>query len=178
MENLFLHQAILGLHYQLSLQQENQNLPKIRQYASYSVFSEGWALYVESLGEELGLYTDPYQKLGSYKGEVFRTMRLVVDTGLHTGKMTREEAIKYMMEIGGREEKATISEVERYMSNPGQALTYKIGELKMQELKVKYQKELGAKFDIKKFHDSVLQIGSLPLKTFEVYMEEWAKLYK
>jgi uncharacterized protein (DUF885 family) len=175
MENLFLHEAIPGHHYQLSLQQENQNLPKIRQYASYSVFSEGWALYAESLGEELGLYTDPYQKLGAYKGEMFRATRLVVDTGLHTGKMTREEAIKYMMENGGREEKATISEVERYMSNPGQALTYKIGELKMKELKVKYQKELGAKFDIKKFHDTVLQIGSVPLNTFEVYMEEWAK---
>ncbi len=175
MENLFLHEAIPGHHYQLSLQIENSALPKIRQYASYSVFSEGWALYVESLGEELGLYTDPYQKLGAYKGEMFRAMRLVVDTGLHTGKMTREEAIEYMMKNGGRNEKGSTSEVERYMSNAGQALSYKIGELKMKELKAKYQKELGNKFDIKKFHDAILLVGSVPLSALESYMKEWAK---
>lgn len=175
MESLFIHEAIPGHHYQLSLQQENEALPKIRQFASYSVFSEGWALYAESLGEELGLYTDPYQKLGAYKAEIFRAMRLVVDTGLHTGIMTREEAITYMMKNGGRDEKSTTSEVERYLSNPAQALTYKIGELKMKELKAKYQKELGNKFDIKKFHDAILQIGSVPLSALESYMEEWAK---
>jgi uncharacterized protein (DUF885 family) len=175
MESLFIHEAIPGHHYQLSLQQENKALPKIRQFASYSVFSEGWALYVESLGEELGLYTDPYQKLGAYKAEIFRAMRLVVDTALHTGKMTREEAIEYMMKNGGREEKGSTSEVERYLSNPGQALSYKIGELKMKELKAKYQKELGNKFDIKKFHDSILLIGSVPLSALETYLEDWAK---
>lgn len=178
MESLFIHEAIPGHHYQLSLQQENEALPKIRQFASYSVFSEGWALYAESLGEELGLYTDPYQKLGSYKAEIFRAMRLVVDTGLHTGKMTREEAIEYMMKNGGREQKSTTSEVERYLSNPGQALSYKIGELKMKELKAKYQKELGNKFDIKKFHDAILQIGSVPISALESYMEEWEKTQK
>jgi uncharacterized protein (DUF885 family) len=176
MENLFLHEAIPGHHYQLSLQQENKDLPKIRQYASYSVFSEGWALYAESLGEELGLYTDPYQKLGAYKGEIFRAMRLVVDTGLHTGLMTREAAIAYMIENGGSEEKKATSEVERYLSNPGQALTYKIGELKMKEIKAKYQKELGAKFDIKKFHDAILLLGSVPLSALETHMEDWAKV--
>jgi len=175
MENLFLHEAIPGHHYQLSLQQENKDLPKIRQYASYSVFSEGWALYVESLGEELGLYTNPYQKLGAYKGEIFRAMRLVVDTGLHTGKMTYEQAIAYMIENGGSEEKKAISEVERYLSNPGQALTYKIGELKMKEIKAKYQKELGAKFDIKKFHDAILLVGSVPLSALETHIEDWAE---
>jgi uncharacterized protein (DUF885 family) len=174
MENLFLHEAIPGHHYQLSLQQENKDLPKIRQYASYSVFSEGWALYVESLGEELGLYADPYQKLGAYKGEIFRAMRLVVDTGLHTGLMTREEAIAYMIENGGLEEKKVISEVERYLSNPGQALTYKIGELKMQELKAKYQKKFGATFDVKKFHDAILLLGSVPLSALETHMDDWA----
>lgn len=174
MEYLFLHEAIPGHHFQLSLQQENQYLPKIRQYGSYSVFSEGWALYTESLGEELGLYTDPYQKLAAYKAEIFRAIRLVVDTGLHTGKMSREEAIKYAMEKGGKDEKSTISEIERYISIPGQALTYKIGELKMQELKTKYQKSLGNKFDIKKFHDAILEVGSVPLFTFESYMIEWA----
>lgn len=175
MENLFLHEAIPGHHYQLSLQQENKDLPKIRQYASYSVFSEGWGLYAESLGEELGLYSDPYQKLGDYKGEIFRAMRLVVDTGLHTGKMTREEAIAYMIENGGTEENKATSEVERYLANPGQALTYKIGELKMQDLKAKYQKQLGAKFDIKKFHDTILLLGSVPLSALETHMEDWAK---
>lgn len=177
MENLFLHEAIPGHHYQLSLQQENKDLPKIRQYASYSVFSEGWALYVESLGEELGLYTDPYKKLGAYKGEIFRAMRLVVDTGLHTGLMTREKAIAYMIENGGTEEQKATQEVERYLSNPGQALTYKIGELKMKELKAKYQKKLGAKFDIKKFHDAILLIGSVPLSALETHMEDWSKTF-
>jgi len=175
MESLFIHEAIPGHHYQLSLQQENVALPKIRQFASYSVFSEGWALYAESLGEELGLYTDPYQKLGAYKAEMFRAMRLVVDTALHTGKMSREEAIEYMMKNGGREEKGSTSEVERYLSNPGQALSYKIGELKMKELKAKYQKKLGNRFDIKKFHDAILLIGSVPLSALETYMEDWVK---
>lgn len=175
METLFLHEAIPGHHYQLSLQQENKDLPKIRQFASYSVFSEGWALYAESLGEELGLFTNPYQKLGNYKAEIFRAMRLVVDTGLHTGKMTREQAITYMIENGGSEQQKSEQEVERYLSNPGQALTYKIGELKMKELKTKYQKELGTKFDIKKFHDTILLLGSVPLTAFENHLELWAK---
>jgi len=174
MENLFLHEAIPGHHFQLSLQQENQSLPKIRQFGLYSVFAEGWGLYTESLGEELGLYTDPYQRLAAYKAEIFRAIRLVVDTGLHTGKMTREEAIKYMMEKGGKDEKSTTSEIERYLANPGQALSYKIGELKIKELKAKYQKSLGDKFDIKKFHDAVLQVGSVPLYAFESYIDEWA----
>jgi uncharacterized protein (DUF885 family) len=174
MDNLFIHEAIPGHHFQLSLQQENQSFPKIRKFASYSVFSEGWALYAESLGEELGLYTDPYQKLAAYKSELFRAIRLVTDVGLHTGIMTREESIKYMMEKGGREQKASVSETERYMAIPGQALSYKIGELKITELKSKYIKSLGSKFEIKKFHDALLQVGSVPLSVFETYMDNWA----
>ena len=173
-ENLFLHEAIPGHHFQLSLQQENANTPKIRKFASYSVFSEGWALYTESLGEELGLYKDPYQKLAALKSELFRSIRLVTDVGLHTGKMTREESIKYMMEKGGRAEQGSISETERYMANPGQALSYKIGELKIKELKATYQKYLGAKFNIKNFHDALLLVGSVPLSILETYMAEWA----
>ena len=138
----------------MSLQQENPALPKIRQFASYSVFSEGWALYAESLGEELGLYTDPYQKLATYKSELFRAIRLVTDVGLHTGIITREDSIQYMMEKGGREENASISETERYLALPGQALSYKTGELKIMELKAKYIKSMGTKFEIKKFHDA------------------------
>lgn len=175
MDNLFIHEAIPGHHFQLSLQQENQSLPKIRKFATYSVFSEGWALYAESLGEELGLYTDPYQKLAAYKSELFRAIRLVTDVGLHTGIMTREESIQYMMEKGGREQKASVSETERYMAMPGQALSYKTGELKITELKAKYIKSLGAKFEIKKFHDAILQVGSVPLSVFETYMDQWAK---
>lgn len=172
-ENLFLHEAIPGHHFQLSVQQENTKTPKIRKFASYSVFSEGWALYTESLGEELGLYTDPYQKLAALKSELFRSIRLVTDVGLHTGKMTREESIKYMMEKGGRAEQGSISETERYMANPGQALSYKIGELKIKELKTKYQRELGPKFNIKNFHDALLLVGSVPLNILETYMAEW-----
>ena len=174
-ENLFLHEAIPGHHFQLSVQQENSNTPKIRKFASYSVFSEGWALYTESLGEELGLYKDPYQKLAALKSELFRSIRLVTDVGLHTGKMTREESIKYMMEKGGRAEQGSVSETERYMANPGQALSYKTGELKIKELKAKYQKQLGARFKIKNFHDALLSVGSVPLIILESYMADWAK---
>ncbi len=173
-ENLFLHEAIPGHHFQLSVQQENANTPKIRKFAAYAVFSEGWALYTESLGEELGLYTDPYQKLAALKSELFRSIRLVTDVGLHTGKMTREESIKYMMEKGGRAEQGSISETERYMAYPGQALSYKTGELKIKELKATYQKYLGAKFSIKNFHDALLLVGSVPLNILETYMAEWA----
>lgn len=175
MENLFLHEAIPGHHFQLSIQQENKALPRIRKFAVYSAFSEGWALYVESLGDELGVYTDPFQKLAAYKSELFRAIRLVTDVSLHTGKMTREEAIKYMMETGGRAEAGSVTEVERYMAYAGQALSYKTGELKIQELKLKYQKLLGSKFNIKDFHDAILLAGSMPLTVFETYMEEWAK---
>ena len=175
MEALFLHEAIPGHHFQFSLQRANENVPKIRKYALYSVFSEGWGLYAESLGEELGLYTDPYQKLGALKKEIFRAIRLVTDVGLHTGKMTKEESVKYMMEKGGTEEKEAIRETERYMVDPGQAVSYKIGELKIKELKAKYQKSLGTKFNIKSFHDTILLGGSMPLTAFETYMDEWAK---
>lgn len=175
MENLFIHEAIPGHHFQLSLQQENPTSPKIRKFAGYSVFSEGWALYTESLGEELGLYTDPYQKLAAYKSELFRAIRLVTDVGMHTGKMTREESIKYMMEKGGRAEQRSISETERYMGRAGQALSYKIGEMKIKELKGRYQQQLGEKFNIKSFHDAILLGGSMPLSVFETYMDEWAK---
>jgi uncharacterized protein (DUF885 family) len=171
---IFLHEVIPGHHFQLSLQQENQTLPKIRKFANYPVFSEGWGLYTESLGEELGLYTDPYQKLGALQLEIFRAARLVTDVGLHTGKMTREEAAKYMMEISGDNEQAAFKEIDRYMATPAQALSYKTGHLKIKELKARYQKSLGAKFNIKSFHDAILLGGSMPLTVFETYMDEWA----
>jgi uncharacterized protein (DUF885 family) len=174
MESLFSHEAIPGHHFQLSLQQENTDLPKIRRFASYPAFSEGWALYTESLGDELGLYTDPYVKIEALKSEIFRAVRLVVDVSIHTGKMTREEAIKYMMEKAGRDEQGTVSEIERYMAYTGQALAYKTGELKIKQLRDRYKKSLGAKFSIKKFHDAVLLGASMPLSIFETYMDGWA----
>ncbi|MGL2964246.1 DUF885 domain-containing protein [Flavobacterium sp. RSB2_4_14] len=175
LEATFLHEAIPGHHYQLSLQRENIKNPKFRRFASYSAFSEGWALYVESLGEELGCYTDPYQKMGAYGMEIHRAIRLVVDTSLHTGKMTREEAIKYMMDNESIAERNATAEIERYMAMPGQALSYKTGELKIKELRDKYKNKLGDKFSLMAFHDALLQAGSMPLSVLEIYMEDWAK---
>ena len=149
-------------------------MPKFRKLAFFSVFLEGWGLYTESLGEELGLYTDPFQKLGALQLEIFRAIRLVVDVSLHTGKMTREESVKYMMENAGSEEQDAIKETERYMAWPGQAVSYKIGQLKIFELKAKYQKSLGANFNIKNFHDAILLGGCMPLSVFETYMDKWA----
>lgn len=174
MESLFAHEAIPGHHFQIMLQQENMDLPKARKFYNNSAFAEGWGLYAESLGEDLGLYKDPYQKLGAYQSELFRSIRLVVDVGMHTGKLTREEAIQYMMEKGGRAEQPSVAEVERYMANPAQALAYKTGELKIKELKAKYQKSLGVKFNIKSFHDAILLGGAMPLVVFEKYMNDWA----
>lgn len=174
MESVFLHEAIPGHHYQISLQFENKDLPKFRRFSFNSAFVEGWALYTESLGEQLGCYTDPYQKLGALGTEIHRAIRLVVDAGIHTGKMTREEAIKYMMDHEALAEPVVTAEIERYMSWPGQALSYKTGELKIKELRDKYQQQLGAKFSLKNFHDAILTGGSMPLDVFERYMDNWA----
>ncbi|MBD0333086.1 MAG: DUF885 domain-containing protein [Chitinophagaceae bacterium] len=175
MEDVFLHEAIPGHHYQVSLQQENENLPKFRRFTYIGAFSEGWGLYAESLGEQLGCYTDPYQKLAALGGEIHRAIRLVVDVALHTGKMTREEAIKYMLDHEALPEQAVTLEIERYMAYPGTALSYKTGELKIKELRDKYQRQLGAKFSLRNFHDALLEGGSMPLDVFEKYMDEWAR---
>ncbi len=175
MESLFAHEAIPGHHFQLSLQQENNALPKIRRYAQYPVFAEGWGLYAESLGDELGLYKNPYEKIAALSSELFRAARLVIDVALHTGKITREEAIKYMVEKVGLGEREATSEIERYMADPGQALSYKIGELKIKEVRSKYENLLGTKFNIKDFHDAILSGGAMPLSVFESYMADWYK---
>jgi uncharacterized protein (DUF885 family) len=175
LEATFLHEAIPGHHYQLSLMREDMTLPKFRRFGGFSAFSEGWALYCESLGEQLGCYTDPSQRMGAYGTEIHRAIRLVTDVGLHTGKMTREEAIKYMMENESISEQIATQEIERYMAFPGQALSYKTGELKIKELRDKYRKQLGAKFNLRDFHDALLKGGSMPLSVFEMYMDEWAK---
>lgn len=174
MESLFLHEAIPGHHYQVSLQQENETLPKFRRFAWYGAFGEGWALYCESLGKELGLYTDPYQYMGALGDEIHRAIRLVVDVGMHFKGMSREEAIKYMMENEALDEQSTTAEIERYMAIAGQALSYKIGALKIRELRDKYTKQLSDKFKLSDFHDEFLKDGVMPLETAERKMDAWA----
>jgi uncharacterized protein (DUF885 family) len=178
MESLFLHEAIPGHHYQVSLQQENEKLPKFMRFGWFGAYGEGWAHYCETLGPEFGLYTDPYQKMGYLSDQMLRAVRLVVDTGIHTGKMTREEAITYFLSNIAYDEAGATAEVERYMAMPGQALGYKIGSLRIRELREQYQKQLGNKFNLAKFHDEVLNQGCLPLDVLNRKMELWAKKQK
>jgi uncharacterized protein (DUF885 family) len=172
-EDLFLHEAIPGHHYQFSLTQENENLPDFRRSLWYSAYGEGWALYTESLGKELGLYDDPYQYFGMLSAEMHRAIRLVVDTGLHSKGWSREKAIQYSLDNEAESEASIIAEIERYMAIPGQALSYKIGQLKIRELRAKAERELGDKFDIKAFHNLVLSPGCVPLAVLETMVEEW-----
>jgi uncharacterized protein (DUF885 family) len=172
-EALFLHEAIPGHHFQLSLQQENNNLPEFLHPESMGVFVEGWALYAESLGKELGIYTDPYQYFGMLSMEMHRAIRLVVDTGIHAKGWTREEAIRYSLENEAESEESIIAEVERYMATPGQALSYKIGQLKIRELRNKAENILGQNFNIREFHSQILDSGSLPLVLLEEKLNNW-----
>lgn len=174
MQSLFLHEAIPGHHYQISLQQENTKLPKFRRFTVNNAYEEGWALYCESLGNELGLYKDPYQYIGALGDEMHRAIRLVVDVGMHEKGMTREEAIQYMMENEQISEAGAVAEIERYMAIPGQALGYKIGALKIRELRTKYEAQLGSRFKINAFHDVMLKDGALPLELLEKKMDQWA----
>jgi uncharacterized protein (DUF885 family) len=174
MESLFLHEAIPGHHYQISLTQENTSLPKFRRFTLYGAYVEGWALYCESLGKELGLYTDPYQHMGALGDEMHRAIRLVVDVAIHTKGMTREQAIKYMMDNEPMSQEGAVAEIERYMAIPAQALSYKTGSMKIRELRTKYEKQMGSKFDVAEFHNQVLKDGSLPLDVFESKMNAWA----
>jgi uncharacterized protein (DUF885 family) len=174
-EDLFLHEAIPGHHFQMSLQQENTSLPDFRRFNWFGAYGEGWALYTESLGKELGLYQDPYQYLGMLNDEIHRAIRLVVDTGIHSKGWTREQAIQYSLDNEAETESSITSEVERYMAIPGQALSYKIGQLKIIELRHKAEKELGSKFDIKKFHEKVLESGVMPLALLENKINNWIK---
>lgn len=174
MESLFLHEAIPGHHYQISLQQENLNIPKFMRFGWYGAYGEGWALYTESLGKELGLYTDPYQYLGSLGDEMHRAIRLVVDVGIHIKGWSREEALNYMLQNEAISKEGAIAEIERYMAIPGQALSYKIGALKIRELRTKYSTALGEKFVLSDFHDQVLKNGCLPLSVLEETLDAWA----
>lgn len=177
-EDLFLHEAIPGHHYQISLQQENKDLPEFRKTIWFNAYGEGWALYTESLGKELGLYTDPYQYFGMLSAEMHRAIRLVVDTGIHTKGWTREKAIQYSLDNEAEPEESIIAEIERYMAIPGQALSYKIGQLKIRELRARAEKALGSKFDIKEYHDQVLDAGCLPLSVLESKINRWIESRK
>lgn len=177
-EDLFLHEAIPGHHYQISLQQEDTSLPSFRKTIWFNAYGEGWALYTESLGKELGLYQDPYQYFGMLSAEMLRAVRLVVDTGMHTKGWTREQAIQYSAENEAEPMQSIVAEIERYMAIPGQAVSYKIGQLKIRELRTKAEKELGSKFSIKEFHNQVLESGCLPLKVLEDKINIWIKKTK
>ena len=178
MESLFLHEAIPGHHYQISLTQENTSLPNFRRFGGHNAYVEGWALYCESLGKELGLYQDPYQHMGALGDEMHRAIRLVVDVAIHSKNMSREDAIKYMTDNEAITTEGATAEIERYMGIPGQALGYKTGAMKIRELRAKYMQQLGDKFKLASFHTEVLKDGSLPLSVFESKMDAWAENQK
>jgi uncharacterized protein (DUF885 family) len=172
MEDLFIHEAIPGHHYQVAIQQE-ADIPEFRKVYWTSAFGEGWALYAESLGKELGMFTDPYQYLGRLNGEIERAVRLVVDAGIHYKGWSREKAIAYVLENQPVSSIEAEQRIERYMVTAGQAVSYKVGELKILELRERAKKKLGNKFDIKEFHDEVLKDGCLPLVILETKISRW-----
>lgn len=172
MESLFIHEAIPGHHYQVSIQQE-ADIPEFRKTYGISAFGEGWALYAESLGQQLGMYTNPYQYFGKLSSEIERAIRLVVDAGIHDRGWSREKAIAYILENQPMSAIEAEQRVERFMVLPGQAVSYKVGELKLIELRERAKQKLGNKFDIKSFHDEILKDGSLPLSILEAKINRW-----
>lgn len=174
MSTLFLHEAIPGHHYQISLQQENKNLPSFRRFLWYGAYGEGWAHYCETLGTDLGVYDDPYQYFGHLSDAIHRAIRLVVDVGLHHKGMTREEAIKYMLQHELVSEAEATAEIERYMAIPGQALSYKIGQMGITGERRKYEQQMGEKFNIASFHDEVLKDGCVPLNVLREKLAAWS----
>jgi uncharacterized protein (DUF885 family) len=170
---LYLHEGSPGHHFQISLAQENEALPAFMRFGGTTAFVEGWALYAETLGNEMGFYKDPWNRYGTLQDEQLRAMRLVVDTGIHAKGWTRDQAIDFMMKNSGMTRTEVVAEVDRYIAIPSQALAYKIGALKIQELRKRAADKLGAKFDIKKFHEQVLDTGGLPLTVLEQKIDRW-----
>ncbi|MDQ8756874.1 DUF885 domain-containing protein [Sphingosinicella sp. LHD-64] len=173
MEALYLHEGAPGHHFQISLANENEALPNFMRFGGNTAFVEGWALYAETLWEELGMETDPYARFGGLNADMYRSIRLVVDTGIHAMGWTREQAIRYMLDNSGVSETQATTEVERYIAIPGQALAYKTGQLKILELRARAQQALGSRFDLKEFHAQVLMTGALPLAVLERKIDDW-----
>jgi uncharacterized protein (DUF885 family) len=173
METLFLHEAIPGHHFQISLAQENEGLPNFMRFGGNTAYVEGWALYAEWVGRELGMYKDPYQMFGHLNDEQLRALRLVVDTGLHSKGWTRDKAIKFMLDNSALSVTETTQEVDRYIVNPSQALGYKVGQLTIKRLRAEAEQSLGARFNIKNFHAQVLDTGSLPMDVLEAKIKHW-----
>jgi uncharacterized protein (DUF885 family) len=178
MEALTLHEAVPGHHFQISIAQELGELPWFRRHGGYTAYIEGWGLYSESLGTEMGFYKDPYSKFGQLTYEMWRAIRLVVDTGMHALGWSREQSIAFFEENAGKAEHDIIVEVDRYIVWPGQALAYKIGELKIKELRANATSELGERFDLRAFHDALLGNGALPLNVLEAHMNAWVQAQK
>ncbi|MDA1300224.1 MAG: DUF885 domain-containing protein [Proteobacteria bacterium] len=173
LENLAYHEAVPGHHLQIAIQQELEGIPRFRTYHGFTAFSEGWGLYSEYIGKEMGFYQDPYSDFGRLTGEIWRAIRLVVDTGIHARKWTEQQAIDYALTNSPRPEGAVRAEIRRYFNNPGQATAYKIGMLEIQRLRAHAEEKLGSRFDIRRFHDVVLDSGSLPMSLLGKKVEAW-----
>jgi prolyl oligopeptidase len=173
MEALALHEAVPGHHLQLAIADEIEGLPEFRKYGRYTGYVEGWGLYSESLGEEMGFYMDPYSKFGQLTYEIWRAIRLVVDTGIHAKGWSRKQAIDFFKANAGKTEHDIVVEVDRYIVWPGQALAYKLGELKIKQLRARASSKLGDDFDIRSFHDEILWNGALPLSILEKRIDNW-----
>lgn len=173
MEALTLHEAVPGHHLQIALAQEVEDAPEFQRHAETTAFVEGWALYAESLGPDLGLYADPLSRFGQLTYEMWRAIRLVLDTGIHSMGWSRDRAIRYFLENAGKTEHDVVVEVDRYIVWPGQALAYKVGQLKIREIRERAQQRLGARFDVRRFHDALLARGALPLTILEARMNAW-----
>ena len=174
-EVLSVHEAMPGHHLQLAIQQEIENMPKFRRYSGFTAFVEGWGLYSESLGYDLGLYTDPYSRFGALTYDMWRAVRLVVDTGIHYKGWTRQQAIDFFADNAAKTEYDIVNEIDRYMVMPGQALAYKVGQLKIKALRTQAESALGDRFDIRAFHDELLGAGALPLDILQQRMDAWIR---
>jgi uncharacterized protein (DUF885 family) len=170
---LFMHEGEPGHHFQISLAQEDPNLPAFMRFGGNTAYVEGWALYAESLGYPMGMYTDPYQRFGNLNDEMLRAMRLVVDTGIHSKGWTREQSIEYMLDHSGESKTDATAEVERYIAIPSQALAYKIGQMTISRLRDQAKAALGPSFDIREYHAQVLDTGALPLPILEKKIDSW-----
>ncbi len=172
-ESIAYHEGVPGHHLQISIAQDLQGIPEFRKYTSYTAYAEGWGLYAEQLGKEVGFYQDPYSDYGRLEADIWRAIRLVVDTGVHSQRWTREQMVQYFHDHSNIDETSIQAEVDRYIAWPGQALAYKIGQLEILELRAKAQKALGPKFDLRAFHDEVLDSGALPLDVLETRVDAW-----